>query len=77
MFIALVHAIFHFIMHAWKGRKRAQLEKNEIFIYLKLIHTFSREIFATYVLLPNGLEENKIYFISTKKETVQIIMLQR
>ena len=51
MFIALVHAIFHFIMHAWKGRKRAQLEKNEIFIYLKLIHTFPREIFATYVLL--------------------------
>ena len=32
MFIALVHAIFHFIMHAWKGRKRAQLEKNEIFM---------------------------------------------
>ena len=58
MFIALVHAIFHFIMHAWKGRKRAQLEKNEIFIYLKLIHTFPREIFATYVLLPNGLEDN-------------------
>lgn len=62
MFIALVHAIFHFIMHAWKGRKRAQLEKNEIFIYLKLIHTFPREIFATYVLLlPNGLEENILH----------------